>query len=536
MTGPWRGPDVRFGDNAVVVGRGGDTESLAIAMQNIKPRFTPHLDSATNNGALATFTQSSRSVTFNSGYLTLLPYPDASTPGMWISPNGTDQWQEIESIDNNTQLTLRHPFPEATLADTQDWIIAKCTPASIIVISGGVHSDKGSIPADAEGAWTICGIGDASIYTRDAACITNMTDTNTFLRYGRVTVRNLKIYQGYIGGTEYTAGIMLRQAGVDSIAVLEGHIDNCDIVGPANYYGISHKYNGASLRVTNCRVQSSRSAIDAINGTRLHITGNELDVVGDISPRAIDLTIDMSTTRVRWSSILISGNRLSARTSNGAGRCIHLEVESDGLLPPEQAKIGIVGNTGDASNGAASGDFIALMANSAVTDWSAIQGNLLIDIGQNEIDSDKLFRLDTANGIVPCTVSNTSGRQITESDIAQSQLVTVRSELPGFGVQTVAVSAAGTYSFRPALGSTVTIDVQTPDAFTIAAPANPINGQLLEITVANNSGGVMGAITWDAVFRLAGAFVNPADTMMRTISFRFDGSAWVEHSRTAADL
>lgn len=46
----------------------------------------------------------------------------------------------------------------------------------------------------------------------------------------------------------------------------------------------------------------------------------------------------------------------------------------------------------------------------------------------------------------------------------------------------------------------------------------------------------MGAITWNAVYKLAGAFTNPADTKRRTITFGYDGTNWVEQSRAAADI
>lgn len=52
-----------------------------------------------------------------------------------------------------------------------------------------------------------------------------------------------------------------------------------------------------------------------------------------------------------------------------------------------------------------------------------------------------------------------------------------------------------------------------------------------------NSGGAMGAITWDTSYKLAGAFTNPATGQVREITFRRDaaGSVWREVSRTAAD-
>ncbi len=42
--------------------------------------------------------------------------------------------------------------------------------------------------------------------------------------------------------------------------------------------------------------------------------------------------------------------------------------------------------------------------------------------------------------------------------------------------------------------------------------------------------------TWNAVFTLAGAWVDPANTKRRVITFRHNGTNWVEQSRTPNDI
>lgn len=99
----------------------------------------------------------------------------------------------------------------------------------------------------------------------------------------------------------------------------------------------------------------------------------------------------------------------------------------------------------------------------------------------------------------------------------------------------------------PAYGTTVTIDasagaahkivVTNTTAFAVAAPLNPSSlNDVLAIDILNSSGGVMGAITWNAIFKLAGAFTNPANGKRRTIMFYWDGTNWVETGRAAADI
>lgn len=111
---------------------------------------------------------------------------------------------------------------------------------------------------------------------------------------------------------------------------------------------------------------------------------------------------------------------------------------------------------------------------------------------------------------------------------------------------------AQTKVVSPTYGATITIDCSLGDnfiisvsnntAFTISAPTNaPASGysKLITITIANGSGGAMGAITWTGGaggFRLAGAFTNPANATQRSILFRWSGSVWHEIARTAADV
>ena len=72
-------------------------------------------------------------------------------------------------------------------------------------------------------------------------------------------------------------------------------------------------------------------------------------------------------------------------------------------------------------------------------------------------------------------------------------------------------------------------------AFTINAPTGPSAFQTIIIDIRNGSGGAMGAITWDATFKMAGAFINPANGKRRKIAFTYDGTNWIEDWRMAAD-
>jgi len=84
------------------------------------------------------------------------------------------------------------------------------------------------------------------------------------------------------------------------------------------------------------------------------------------------------------------------------------------------------------------------------------------------------------------------------------------------GLQRGNVAPAYSASITPdaSLGDWQTIVVTNGTAFTINAPTNPPNTahtQDLTVEISNTSGGALGAITWNAAFKLVGgAFTNPA--------------------------
>lgn len=88
------------------------------------------------------------------------------------------------------------------------------------------------------------------------------------------------------------------------------------------------------------------------------------------------------------------------------------------------------------------------------------------------------------------------------------------------------------------------ISANNGTAFTINAPTNlpTVLGPgivstdiLLTITIRNTSGGVLGAVTWSSIYKLA-AWTQPTNGNSRSITFRYNGTNLVEISRTPADV
>ena len=74
--------------------------------------------------------------------------------------------------------------------------------------------------------------------------------------------------------------------------------------------------------------------------------------------------------------------------------------------------------------------------------------------------------------------------------------------------------------------------------FTVAAPLSPPTDpqtQKITIEIGNLSGGALGTVTWDSIYKLA-AWTSPATGNRRSITFQWNNVAWVEISRTTTDV
>lgn len=72
-------------------------------------------------------------------------------------------------------------------------------------------------------------------------------------------------------------------------------------------------------------------------------------------------------------------------------------------------------------------------------------------------------------------------------------------------------------------------------AFAMNAPTNAITGASIKITIKNTSGGALGVVTWNAVFKMS-TWTSPATGFQRSIDFYYDGTNWIEDGRTTADV
>jgi len=84
-------------------------------------------------------------------------------------------------------------------------------------------------------------------------------------------------------------------------------------------------------------------------------------------------------------------------------------------------------------------------------------------------------------------------------------------------------------------GNYIRIVATNGTAFTINAPTNPALGMRATILIYNGSGGALGTITWNAIFKMS-TWTSPASGYNRSIDFFYDGVHWVQASQTGVDI
>lgn len=143
------------------------------------------------------------------------------------------------------------------------------------------------------------------------------------------------------------------------------------------------------------------------------------------------------------------------------------------------------------------------------------------------------LRIDPGPAVLATYASEVRAEQTAASFIGtlRSALfaAAITPNLPNFGSLIVATSgiaftinAPGNNNLgAPPLAALATTDVAT---------------KYFTICIKNASGGLLGVVTFDAIYHLAGAFVNPLNGFNRSLTFLWDGAAFLEVARSAADV
>ena len=151
------------------------------------------------------------------------------------------------------------------------------------------------------------------------------------------------------------------------------------------------------------------------------------------------------------------------------------------------------------------------------------------DTGQNNVAGMRALQEGTSGGIWELYTKR-DGNTLAKALSVNSKGILVQYR--NYNAQTVQPNVP----VDVAAGTLVNINVTSTTAFQINSPTNDgAAGQLLTICVKNTSGGALLGVTWGAEYKLA-SWTSPATGFSRSISFFYDGTNWIEYSRTSADV
>jgi hypothetical protein len=144
-----------------------------------------------------------------------------------------------------------------------------------------------------------------------------------------------------------------------------------------------------------------------------------------------------------------------------------------------------------------------------------VTGGFAIDAGADNNTITSVSLLDTADTIVDAG----SGNRI--NDVYNISTPVRLPDTKLFTRTTAQVAAAGSYAINCKTADYVVLEAQG-STMTVSAPTNAIDGQAIDVSIWNTSGGAL-TVTWDAVFRTNG-WINPANGANRSIRFRYNSS------------
>lgn len=103
----------------------------------------------------------------------------------------------------------------------------------------------------------------------------------------------------------------------------------------------------------------------------------------------------------------------------------------------------------------------------------------------------------------------------------------------------VTLTYGASVAVNAAAGNAFAVSATDAVAFAIAEPTNPPPtgfAQSITLTIRNASAGALGALTFNAAFKIGAAWTQPAAGTSRTIGFVWNGTNWVETFRSANNV
>lgn len=113
------------------------------------------------------------------------------------------------------------------------------------------------------------------------------------------------------------------------------------------------------------------------------------------------------------------------------------------------------------------------------------------------------------------------------SSAAFTSLSAITTTSTNFNFVTTALTYGATVSINADSSTLQTLAATNNTSFLMVNPTNASTGRLLIVRISNTSGGVLGTITWDTLYKMA-TYTKPANATSRTIAFVYNGTNWIE--------
>jgi hypothetical protein len=285
-------------------------------------------------------------------------------------------------------------------------------------------------------------------------------------------------------------------------------------------------YDPSTLSTT----ESPRLVLSGATGSAFWIdnTGTRLRISAGAAPNSVALSTTVDNVGNVYAPIGIFStgaqvgstlDRIAAGTlSIGTATANAITIGAAAIPTTVAGTLTVSG--GDAFTESTTGDFVHKIVRSGTTLLTISN----VSTGAAIINSNNGAALEF--GASSSTQRNTNQFQITSTNVKSNS---------GFATTRTAVTYSASMTADASTGNTFVITATDGTAFAINAPTNVTSGQRITFTVRNTSGGVLGVVTWNAVFKMA-TWTQPANGNSRSIDFVYDGTNWVEVARTPSDI
>lgn len=409
--------------------------------------------------------------------------------------DGTDpnwHWGAVENIaiDGNRAFQTAQPTVAVTAAVNSSSVIATFTTAAAHGFALGDSIEfAGFTPAGYNGRYFVNSVISTTQFT-----VNLMTGTaaGTVMGTARRVLQGISLPQA--GETSHIENVVVQSCFNDGIH--QGPIGT-----PMVYKSVSVMANlDAGINLWTDRPvtlydpsgDTNGQCLIRINGKSLQSGGNNVGSITIIGPKAENAVSPFLIIDDYGHSINILGGSVVMGTGNTAP-VIQRTAQSSGNAPLNV--IGLVA----APIWAGSGNIFQDLSVGA----SSVNGN--------SSASSYTFFLTNLN---PVGIKRLAGKRVTLTDAA-----------------TVAINAGNgnfmTLNCLAGIGATRTIGVPV-------VPVGAPNAERLTLYISNSTGGAM-TTSWHAAYKLAGAWVDPANGFARMVEFIWNGTNMVEIARSQAD-